>query len=197
MAARRKWRADVLKGTPTGHADRAVHCDIDLPTSVWEVVPPTRWIPRLRNAPEAQPGRCDVIPSDRAASSQEIAASSQEKPDSPIHNPLVTRSDSAAMNSHMAITSSTQSAQSSPESRVQPKRRCLPNPKPSPRPKAPTKWGRCCLCQRALVPRIRHSDGNAFLSCSRWPQCTFARSVPWQLKNRLPDRFVVRRRVDF
>jgi len=109
MAARRKWRADVLKGTPSGHADRAVHCNIDLPTSVWEVVPPMRWIPRLRNAPEAQPdeGRCDETPCDRAASSQEIPASSQERPDSPIHNRLVTRSDSAAMNYPMAITSST------------------------------------------------------------------------------------------
>ena len=53
----------------------------------------------MRNAPEAQidEGRCDVIPCDRTASSQEIAASSQESPIITTSGVALTMKQSAAL----------------------------------------------------------------------------------------------------
>ena len=38
------------------------------------------------------------------------------------------------------------------------------------------KWGRCGICKRAMVVRVRQTDGNPFLGCSRFPHCTYATS---------------------
>ena len=83
------------------------------------------------------------------------------------------------------------------QARTAPRRRANAKPKAAPKPKPLTKWGRCWMCQRGLVPRLRRSDGNPFLSCPRWPWCTFARSMPVELAQLLPEHLVVRQRVDF
>ena len=66
-----------------------------------------------------------------------------------------------------------------------------------PRPKASPRWGRCMVCQRALIVKVRHADGNPFLSCPRWPACTYATSVPQDKEHLLADVYVTRHRVDF
>ena len=69
--------------------------------------------------------------------------------------------------------------------------------KPAPKPKAEPRWGRCGICQRALIVKLRRADGNPFLSCPRWPSCTFAASVPHSMEHLLPDVYVLRRPVLF
>ena len=69
--------------------------------------------------------------------------------------------------------------------------------KPAPKPKAEPRWGRCGICQRALIVKLRRADGNPFLSCPRWPSCTFAASVPHSMEHLLPDFYVLRRPVLF
>ena len=64
-----------------------------------------------------------------------------------------------------------------------------------PRVKRPTKWGRCWVCQRALIVKLRHADGRPFLSCPKYPRCVFACSVSPDQERHLPVRIVCRKEV--
>ena len=59
------------------------------------------------------------------------------------------------------------------------------------------KWGRCPWCRRALKPRVRRSDGVAFLGCSTWKaedpgSCRFMEDVPLELISNLPSKMFIR-----
>ena len=77
--------------------------------------------------------------------------------------------------------------------------RSRPNAKPkakaAPKARPMPIWGRCAVCQRAMIVKVRQSNGHPFLSCPRYPACTYACSVPASLSDQLPDRYVVCRQM--
>ena len=86
---------------------------------------------------------------------------------------------------------------SAPEPKAEPKRRVQPKGRAAPSARPEPTWGRCDDCQRALVVKLRRRDGHPFLSCPRYPRCTFARQVPPGLEHLLPDTCVIRREVSW
>ena len=206
MPDRRRWRADVLEKVSARDLQAGSHSRMDS-------VPATPWLRRLRDvaASDADAGHRKMSVVDGPASSQakRINALGRPTAEDAMQDRLVSTLGSMPMKDVCAPSSDNDGARSSglcvspgnaktePGKTKQSKGKGDPKPKAHHQQKYVTRWGRCDLCQRALVPRIRHSDGKAFLSCPRWPWCTFARSVPLQLEHRLPPRFLVRRRVDF
>ena len=82
------------------------------------------------------------------------------------------------------------------KSQAIPSEEAMSSARPQQKRRPETRWGRCMLCDRALVLKLRHADGNPFLSCPRWPACSFACGVPPGQSHMLPDVCVIRRRVD-
>ena len=82
------------------------------------------------------------------------------------------------------------------KSQAIPSEEAMSSARPQQKRRPETRWGRCMLCDRALVVKLRHADGNPFLSCPRWPACSFACGVPPGQSHMLPDVCVIRRRVD-
>jgi hypothetical protein len=206
MPDRRRWRADVLPQNSARDLQTSSHSGMD-------VVPATPWLRRLRDVavPDAHAGQRKMSVVDGPASSQATGNNALGRPiaEDAMQDRLFSTLESmpvrdvcgrssgndAARSSTLCVSS--ESAQTKPGKTKKSKNKSEAKPKSHHQQKFVTRWGRCDLCQRALVPRIRHSDGKAFLSCPRWPWCTFARSVPLQLEPRLTARFLVRRRVDF
>ena len=145
MLARRRWRADVLRESPCGRDEMPVHSRIEAQTSVFQTVPPTPWLRRLRDAAasESDAGRREMSLYDREASSQErpVSALGRSTAEASIHNRVVSSSESATVANANAPSSDNDCARSSPlpgrpgsakaepRPRGQPKRRCVPKPK--------------------------------------------------------------------
>ena len=206
MPARRRWRADVLPQNSARDLQTRSHSGMD-------VVPATPWLRRLRDVavPDEHAAQRKMSVVDGSASSQDTEKNADGRPilenacpdqlfstlESLPERNVGGRSSSKDSARSSTLCVSSEIAQTKPCKKKESKNKTEAKAKPHHQQKAVTRWGRCDLCQRALLPRIRHSDGKAFLSCPRWPWCTFARNVPLHLQPSLPCRFLVRRRVDF
>ena len=168
----------------------------------WRVIPPSPWLSRLRDAAWGG-GAAAESSSTAAAFSQEALAASTSSVNNSLASSQVGSSASTSTPTRLRTEHARGGAKAKARARMARGGRARAKSKSSPKAKArvrvlpATRWGRCWMCRRALMVRVRHADGSPFLSCPRYPRCRFAQDVPAALEHQLPDYMMVRHRVDF